>query len=280
MTAYSVASLSGIVPGFAADAGWRPTIEEANTPGWTCCRAALGRSSSYVAGFTWTGFLGSVRSYRNTLFVNVEVGVAPVATIAGPLSGMSKRAVVLNPSSVANPGASAPNAPGRFATRAFVAGANGSSGSVDPSSRRLDGNGTVPELASITGAAAPVGCTWKVVMTAMSVVGKTVLTAGNGPETYSCRICSSAAPFAAFSCGVFPGRSAWFAGSASDCPCSSRNIAGSGWISLPPCTFTPFGPPRTAATMCRPASQARVLIVDPGAPLATAWNERCNVSVP
>src|SRR5438270_311537 len=124
------------------------------------------------------------------LLVNVEVAVAalaPVATTAAALSGISVSAVVLNPSSVAIPGASGPNAAGWFDTRAFVAGANGSSGSVDPSSRRFDGKGTVPELASITGRASPVGCTWKVVIVAISVRGKTVSTTGNGPETYSWR---------------------------------------------------------------------------------------------
>jgi len=66
------------------------------------------------------------------------------------------------------PGASGPNDDGRFCTRALVAGANGSSGSVLPSSSALNGSGTVPEPESINTRAAEAvfgcGATRNVVM--------------------------------------------------------------------------------------------------------------------
>src|SRR2546430_14499380 len=107
--------------------------------------------------------------------MNSEVGPGSVATNTGVLVGTSSIAVVLNPSSVASPGASGPNEDGRFCTRAFGAGASGSSGSVLPSRSALKGSGTVPEPGSTTTCAAGVlvvtGAMANVVMAAISVLG-------------------------------------------------------------------------------------------------------------
>ena len=112
--------------------------------------------------------------------MNADVGPGSVATITGVLVGTSRSAVVLNPSRVARPGASGPKA-AMLATFAFVAGASGSSGSVLPFSSRLDGSGTTPALASMTGWVATAGAIWKVVMVPMSVVGNAADRTGNGP---------------------------------------------------------------------------------------------------
>src|SRR5438309_8523273 len=123
--------------------------------------------------------------------------------MTGALVGTRRNAVVLNPSSVASPGASGPKV-GMFWTRALVAGASGSSGSVLPSSSRFDGSGTTPALASTTGCALGAvvarGAIWNVVIVAISVLGNAAAERiGNGPASYVLRNCSSCAAFAALS---------------------------------------------------------------------------------
>ena len=112
--------------------------------------------------------------------MKADVGPAPVATRIGELTGTSSIAVVLKPSRLARPGPSGPKL-GWFRTRALVAGAKGSSGSVDPSSSRFDGRGTVPALASMTGCASDtvdLGAIWKVVIVPISVLGNSVSITG------------------------------------------------------------------------------------------------------
>src|SRR5438477_4820144 len=189
MNAYSVASFRGLlVSGCVAAAGCTPTTADTQTPlpGLDSRRAPSGNKSSYVLRSTKRGLLGALKSCRNTLLMNDELGPAPVATITGALVGTSSSAVVLNPSRVASPGASGPKV-GMFCTRAFVAGASGSSGSVLPSSSRLEGSGTTPALASTTGCALGAvvarGAIWNVVRVAISVFGKSLERIGNGPAS-------------------------------------------------------------------------------------------------